>query len=201
MKRILTAAALGLLLTTTAHAGSFWDHEYVPRNGAGHPMCLVKGEFRSPSGTQGLVYMKWSKEIGLFIDIAKYGWSFAGGLTVPMSVSVDSLVFNGIGTTVKVADSASLVSLNIAHQHAVTFVDGFASGKTLTVKFKSGNEPEWVGSLAGSREAVTGFKTCVVVVANSTGDVPTAPVPDATAPVAPPSQPVVTKKPKDDGSI
>ena len=84
------------------------------------------------------------------------------------------------------------------------WLDAFASSGTMTVNFPNGNEPKWSVKMAGSRDALKSFRSCIKILAeNGTPVLSTSPVPDvpdaSSQPV--PTNPVQTipiKKPKGD---
>jgi len=86
------------------------------------------------------------------------------------------------------------------------WLDNFASSETMTINFRSGNEPQWSVKMVGSRDALKSFQSCTKTlaenVATSPQAKPTSPVPDvpdASSSQPAPTSPVQTvpiKKPK-----
>jgi hypothetical protein len=220
VRRLITAAAFALLATTAhaenatqLYAGGYWNTAHYARNSDGKPMCVISGQWDFKSGATGSAIMKWSNENGLFLHIAKSTWSFPAGVEVPMSISFDKGTREGTGTTTTNSRGGSMIEITIPNEHAVGFLDDFADADQLTITFKQGNEPPWMGKMDGSRMAAKWFRWCIGKIANNSG-VATSPVPQATptSPIAPnapiksvPTQPIPgsapVKTPNLNGSV
>jgi hypothetical protein len=81
------------------------------------------------------------------------------------------------------------------------WIENVAHSQTMTIDFSSGNEPRWSVKMAGSREAMKSFRSCLRLLGeNETSDPQaTSPVPeDRDTPFPGPAKPVPTvpiKKP------
>lgn len=223
MKRILTALALlsstaAMADTTTLHTGKYWATYYVASNSEGKPMCLVQGTWTFRDGAKSGLMMKFTNDSGLFLHLTKSNWSFEPGLEVPLSIWFDRGARDGSGVTMKEPGGTPMVGISVPTDQ-IGFVKDFAEAKQLTIQFKSGNEPNWIGHMEGSRDAVGHFVSCIVGIGKMAATSPVAPkgtspvAPRATSPVAPkavqPTRPMPPVQPtddkrratKDDGSV
>jgi hypothetical protein len=223
-KFLMTTAALALLTTTAQAAsegpailynGKYWNTTYRPSNSAGAPMCVITGSWTFASGATGMAMLKWGAESKtVFMHIAKSTWRFQSNIKVPISITLDSGVRNGDGSTVNNANGTlGMIEIHVQAEYAQKFIEDFAASNNMVITFRSGNEPPWRAEMAGSAEASQAWLRCIAYLNNGEGLAPqaTSPVPpqatspipqQATSPTSPvPTKPTVNKKPVDRGDV
>ena len=221
MKRLLTAAAIALLMTTAAPAvepvtlydDGNWVTSLIPSEGEHGPMCVTGSAWTWPGKVLGTMFVKWSGDLGLFIHVAKSNWKLPNYENVTIRISFDSGWREGKGFVLDNHKGGSTVQI-MANEDSDGFMADFRNAREITISFPDGNEKPWTGKMHGSRKAGQWFDACIRKVKGDT-PVATSPIapsqPQATSPTSPvkptspmpPVQPTDDKKhvTKDDGSV
>jgi hypothetical protein len=117
---------------------------------------------------------------------------------VPFSVIPDKGRREFFGISRVATTNNNIILAIVTADEGDTWLDDFASSETMTVKFHSGNEPQWPVKMAGSRDASKAFRSCVKTLPENGAPAP-SPVPDVPESQPAPTNPVPTvpiKKPK-----
>jgi hypothetical protein len=212
MKCLLTTAAIALSITTAAQAANktimfakdYWRVTHIARDPSGNPVCIMQSQISFTDGPTGFVFIMRAKGKSN-VYLTKTSWQFTPDVQVPFSVNLDNGRRELFGVSKKSAHSKFDGIIASASKDEIDgdWLENFASSRTMTITFHSGNEPKWSVKMAGSREATNSFRSCVKVLAEdgTPAQAPTSPVPDVSdAPSQPaPTNPVQTvKKPKGD---
>ena len=131
-------------------------------------------------------------------------WRFSPDVQVPFSVILDKGRREFFGISRVATTNNNIIQAIVTADEGDNWLDDFASSEAMTVKFHSGNEPQWPVKMAGSRDASKAFRSCVKTLPENGAPAPqaTSPVPNDTpdtssqpAPTSP-VQTVPVKKPK-----
>jgi hypothetical protein len=198
---------------TILFAGNYWRVTHMAHNFDDKPMCIMHSQLsftNSTTGnsTVGSVMIKSIKgNLNPSIQLSK-DWHFPSDIQVPFSVDFDNVrrEFVGVSKNNPVKSKVSVIMADVsADDDNNGWLEAFASSETMTITFRTGNEPKWSVKMAGSREALKSFRSCIKSLEKDTSPVPqaTSPVPevpDASSQPVPtnPVKTVPTKRPKGD---
>jgi hypothetical protein len=213
VKRMVAMAAIALSITTAAQAENntimfaknYWRVTHVARNSSGNPVCMMQSQISFTDGPTGFVFIM-STKAKLNVYLTKTNWQFTSDVQVPFSVNLDSGRRELFGVSKKSANSKFDGIIASASKDEIDgdWLEDFASSRTMTITFRSGNEPQWSVKMAGSRGATNSFRSCIKLLGKTETSDPqaTSPVPeDPDTPFPGPTKPVPTvpiKKPKGD---
>ena len=208
MKRLLATAAVALSITTAAQAANktvvfasnYWHVSHFAHNSNGNPQCTMRSQISFTDSVIGYVTIVWVKG-KLYVYLGKTNWHIPPDMQVPFSVNLDNGRREFVGISNKLVGGTKSIGIMTSTDDVDSdWLDDFASSETMTVSFRSGNEPRWSFKMAGSRDASKAFQTCIKSLDENS--VATSPVPQApsTSPMPDvPTKPVQTvpiKKPK-----
>jgi hypothetical protein len=208
----MTTAAIALSLTaaaqaennTSMYAGGYWKVVHVARNSDGVPMCMMQSQItfnHSSSNSVGFVQIKWINSYSYpAIHLSRPNWHFPPDMQLPLSITLDSTPYEFVGVSRNANFKQSIVQIVMTKDDGGDWLGNFASAETMTIAFRSGNEPQWSVKMTGSRKAYESFQSCIKLLEKKASpQETTSPVPENTQPV--PTSPVPTvpiKKPKGD---
>lgn len=213
MKRLIMTAAALALLTTAAQAQSQPKPTFTYQQGSwsviagpasdGAPICSLRLQ-----GPDRALHVKYSFKRIFFVHIIKTGWSpFPAGVSIPLTYTFDQLPptpMDAKGYIIP-ASGASVVEFFINPPPAASeFLERLSHSGKLIVKFTSGNEPQWISDLTGSRPAVKAFDDCMAKISAMTAS-KTLPfnsnTPTQTEPFPIQPQPTPTPQPFTEGPV
>jgi hypothetical protein len=203
VKRLLATTAIALSITTAAQAANntimfakdYWRVTHFARNDSGNPVCVMQRQISFTDGPTGFVFITWAKG-KLKVYLTKTSWQFTPHVQVPFSVNLDNGRRELFGVSKKSTKSKFDGISASASKDEIDgdWLEDFASSRTMTITFHSGNEPQWSVKMAGSRDASKSFRSCIKMLAENGAPGPqgTSPVPDASDEA--PTQPVPDQK-------
>lgn len=218
MKRTILAAAVVLAATPAFSkqiaVSGFWSAHYLTESEsigsadgtvAAEPMCVMRATWGKDGKDEASIYAKWSPTKGLFFHVVRFDWNFDAGIEVPMSMTWDRGVRDGVGRTFKSSNGLfSMIEILIDPKYANDIMQDMRDSTKLIIAFKSGNEPEWSAGMKGSEVAADAMQKCVKWIKAGRPSASTSPVaPRTTSPVPQtkrvPTSPVQQRR--DNGSI
>jgi len=144
---------------TLVRAGP-WE-AYVVATDAGRPLCGIS-QFSGPYGFM----IKFNPENDTaFVHLRKNGWSVPREARMAVEFLVDGRqawlgTFGGTG-------KPEMIEGHLFGEQAGRFVDRFASGQRLVIRFPAGTEAAWDASLKGTMRVTRAFVECMQRVASA----------------------------------
>ena len=224
MKRLLTAAAIALLMTTAAHAasksngittytllqGKYWT-TFATINDNKNVDVRYQCAVQTEGSTTSKFFLKWTPQYGLRIQLWKKNWQLPEDAVVPFSIDLfeDSKPDDGKTLTVKggwavpaAGNYGASVFGEIHEDHTNDFMVAFRAADRMVVNFPDGDEPSWNMKGEGTRKAGEEFAKCIAFMRKTLGDTAnaTSPVTPKTSPTSPvkPTSPMPPVQPADD---
>src|SRR5262249_38190232 len=111
----------------------------------------------------------------------------APDLQIPFSIKLynGSREFAGVSRNTTTSGASSIIGYLVKDEgRGSDWLNDFASSEAMTIKFHSGNEPQWSVKMAGSLDAEKSFRSCISKLGgeNTPQAATTSPVPEATQP-------------------
>ena len=136
------------------YAGGYWKVVHVARNSDGVPMCMMQSQITfnpSSSNSVGFVQIKWINSYSYpAIHLSRPNWHFPPDMQLPFpSLSIMHLMMACRDANFK----QSIVEIVMTKDDGGDWPGNFASAETMTIAFRSGNEPQWSVKMTGSRKA------------------------------------------------
>ena len=114
-------------------------NDVPPQNTGGEPMCSMAALWTWLNKTIGLVMLKWSGDLGLFMHIVKSNWRIPEGEKIPMSIAFDNGVREGSGFVIEDnPKKGATIQINVK-EDAEGFMADFANADTMTLSFTEGS--------------------------------------------------------------
>ena len=205
MKRLMMTAAALALLTTAAQAkphtlfkGTYWQTFGMASNDDGQPMCGMR-----TGGDVTRLYIKWTPQNGMKVQVWKSNWRLAEGTEVPFVLGFfdgakpgDNITLSTDGGLAEPTEGGigTSVFMTVSNENMAKLLKVFGDADRMTVNFPQGDEPQWNAKMEGSRKAADEFMHCMYVVQQN---IPTSPV----KPTQPTGKTTPKANVKDNGGI
>src|SRR6266699_965710 len=152
----------------TLYKGGYWETLGTSSNEDGHAMCTMM-----TMGADRRLFIKWTLESGMFVQISKIGWQVPPGAKIAFNLEFFDNERPGQTATLKTEngwyrtnkkDSIASLFVEVADDAAVEFLQAIGDADKIVIKFPEGDEPNWSVKMDGSRKAVNTFKNCISLI-------------------------------------
>jgi hypothetical protein len=135
----------------------------------GKPVCGMRTDWSVGGQTTGRLMLKYFGQPEIVVHIARVGWQVPYGQPVPVQIQIDQAPAMNVVARSGQEGGGDLLEFTIKETDVwpVTgkpavgeLVALLSSGRQITISFPDGNEPPWVGQLAGSTAALHSFVAC-----------------------------------------
>jgi hypothetical protein len=153
----------------TLFKGGYWETFGIANNNDGQSMCGMQANFNNV----GRLYVKWTSQNGMWLQVWKPSWRVAKGIDVPFQLEFFDDAKPGDSYTITAAAGlavpsegglGSSVNMTVKKQDRADLLKVFGDADMLTVNFPQGDEPQWSTKMDGSRKAANEFMRCIYIV-------------------------------------